>query len=326
MPLVGREQAEGVRVSVGDEMNVQGPNAGNPYVSTAQVAEALGVGITTVKRWVDQGILPAHKTPGGHRKILLSDVVRVVRGGDFPRLDLSRLGLPPASQEAPDPESLSTAVLAALKQGEAETLRSLLQGAHRSGLAIETLADAVVAPAMRRLGHAWAEGRLDVWQEHRGTQLCAAALYEIRATLQGPADGEKPLAIGGGPEGDPYLLANLLAEMALMGQGWQVINLGPNTPLSSFRAALTRTRPRLLWLSASHLVAPATFLEQYRALYQEAARLRTAVAVGGQALTEEVRSQMPYTTFGDGMTHLVAFARSLQPGPRRPRRGRPRGT
>jgi excisionase family DNA binding protein len=326
MTLAGRMHAEGAPVPGGTEMTEQGLNAGNPYVSTARVAEALGVGITTVKRWVDQGILPAHKTPGGHRKILLSDVVRVVREGDFPRLDLSRLGLPPVGQESPDPKSLSAAVLAALKQGEVETLRSLLQGAHRSGMAIETLADAVVAPAMRRLGHAWAEGRLDVWQEHQGTQLCAAALYEIRATLQGPADGKKPLAIGGGPEGDPYLLANLLAEMVLMGLGWEVVNLGPNTPLPSFRAALVQTRPRLLWLSVSHLVAPASFLEQYRAMYREASRMGTAIAVGGRALTEEVRAEMPYTTFGDGLTHLAAFARSLHPGARRPRRGRPRGT
>lgn len=326
MTLAGRVHGEGARVSGGTEMTEQGPNAGNPYVSTARVAEAMGVGITTVKRWVDQGILPAHKTPGGHRKILLSDVVRVVREGDFPRLDLSRLSLPPGGQESPDPKSLSAAVLAALKRGEAETLRSLLQGAHRSGMAIETLADAVVAPAMRRLGHAWAEGRLDVWQEHQGTQLCAAALYEIRATLQGPADGKKPLAIGGGPEGDPYLLANLLAEMVLRGLGWEVVNLGPNTPLPSFRAALVQTRPRLLWLSVSHLVAPASFLEQYRAMYREASRMGTAIAVGGLALTEEVRAEMPYTTFGDGLTHLAAFARSLHPGARRPRRGRPRGT
>ncbi len=305
-------------------MNEPGPKVGNPYVSTAQVAEALGIGISTVKRWVDQGVLPAHKTPGGHRKLLLSDVLRVVREGDFPRLDLTRLGLAAMVGETPDLKSLSAALLAALKQGEAETVRSLLLGAQRSGMAIETLADAVIAPAMRRLGHAWAEGRIDVWQEHQGTQLCAAVLYEIRATLEGPAVDTRPLAIGGGPEGDPYLLANLLAEMAMTSLGWNVVNLGPNTPLPSFRAALARTRPRLLWLSASYLVNPASFLDQYRQLYQEATRLGTAVAVGGQALNEEVRAQMLYTTFGDGMTHLVAFARSLQPGARPPRRGRPR--
>jgi excisionase family DNA binding protein len=293
-------------------------------VSTAQVAEALGVGITTVKRWVDQGILPAHKTPGGHRKLLLSDVVRVVREGGFPRLDLGRLGLSSTDAGPLDPRALSVAALAALRRGDAAALTSLVSGAHRSGLAIEALADAVIAPAMRRLGHEWSRGRLDVWQEHRGTQLCAAALYEIRATLKGPEDDGRPLAVGGGPEGDPYMLANLLAEMALTAAGWRAVNLGPNTPLPSFRAALAQLRPRLLWLSASHLDARAPFLKQYGELYQEAARMGTAVAIGGRALTEEVRTQMTYTTFGDGLTHLAAFARSLHATAQRPRRGRPR--
>lgn len=309
---------------MGIKMDEQGANAGNPYVSTAQVAEALGLSISTVKRWVDQGILPAHKTPGGHRKILLSDAVRVVREGEFPRLDLGRLGLAPPGEVPPDTQSLGAAALAALKRGDAVELLSLLQGAHRSGLAIETLADKVIAPAMRRLGHEWAEGRLDVWQEHRGTQICAAALYEMRATLKDRDDPKRPLAIGGGPEGDPYLLANLLAEMTLTGRGWRAINLGPNTPLSSFLAAMTQLRPRLLWLSASHLVDPDSFLKQYRVLHEEASRMAVAVAIGGRALTEELRSEIPYTTFGDGLTHLAEFVRALQPAAQRPRRGRPR--
>jgi methanogenic corrinoid protein MtbC1 len=112
--------------------------------------------------------------------------------------------------------------------------------------------------------------------------------------------------------------------MALRAQGWEAVNLGPNTPLSSFRAALAQLRPRLLWLSVSHLVDPASFLERYRELYQDASRMGTAVAIGGRALTEEIRARMPYTTFGDGLTHLVEFARSLEPAARRPRRGRPR--
>src|SRR5262249_6691576 len=158
---------------------------------------------------------------------------------------------------------------------------------------------------MRRLGHEWAEGRVDVWQEHRGTQLCAAALYEIRAALLHPGDSRRPLAIGGGPEGDPYLLANLLAEMALTAPGWKAVNLGPNTPMAALRTALVQIRPRLLWLSASHLVDPASFLGEYREMYQEASRMGIAVIIGGRALTEEVRAQMPYTAFGDGLMHLV---------------------
>ena len=43
----------------------------------------------------------------------------------------------------------------------------------------------------------------------------------------------------------------------------------------------------------------------------------------GQALTEPLRSSIPYTTHGDGLSHLAAFARTLHPRPKPPRRGRP---
>src|SRR6476661_3771506 len=115
------------------------------YVSTADVARALGVGVSTVKRWVDEGILPAHKTAGGHRKLLLADVLRMVREGDFPRLDLSELQFVAETHGGVDPEVLSQQLLAALKRGEGDAVRSLIHGAYQSGVAMETLADFVIA-------------------------------------------------------------------------------------------------------------------------------------------------------------------------------------
>jgi excisionase family DNA binding protein len=288
------------------------------------MSEALGVGVTTIKRWVDEGILPAHRTPGGHRKILLADMLRIVREGHFPRNDLNRIHLP--AEVTADPKSLRLRLFAALKHGRGDAVRSLLEDAYHAGLAIEVLADTVIAPAMSQLGHDWEKGRLDVLYEHRGTQLCTAALYGLKGRLDVSARVRRPVAIGGGPEGDPYTLANLLAEMVLIDAGWDVINFGPNTPLSSLRQALRDFRPRLLWVSVSSLQDSADFLKEYQALYKDAAHAGTAVAVGGRALTEPVRANMPYTTFGDRLSHLGAFARTLHPRPRQPRRGRPRGT
>lgn len=291
------------------------------YLSTAEVARALGVGVTTVKRWVDEGVLPAHRTAGGHRKVPLADVLRLVREGDLPRADLSLLTGSPAA--AHDAGQLAQQLFRALRHGDQEAAQRLLHGAYESGTPVEVLADEVIAPAMERVGHGWADGTLDVYQEHRGTQACLGALLGLGSRLAEPAGRDRPLAVGGGPEGDPYLLANALAEMVLREQGWEAVNVGPNTPLLSFRRALRELRPRLLWLSCGYLADAEAFLAQYGELYREAERAGVAVAVGGRALTEAVRGRMRYTTFGDGLTHLAAFARTLHPLPARPRRGRP---
>lgn len=294
------------------------------YASTAHVAAALGVSTTTVKRWVDEGALPAQRTAGGHRRILIADVLRVARAGNFPRLDVSRLGLPSRGGPFPEPGELAEQLLVALKQGDGSMARLLVQAAYRSGLAVEILADAVVAPVMAQIGHEWQQSSLDVLHEHRASQSCAAALYALKAELEQSVRSASPVAVGGGPEGDPYLLANLLAELILLDAGWEVINLGPNTPIASFRKALTEFHPRLLWLSVSHLESTERFVREYRRLYQDAVQLETAVAVGGRALTEDVRAGLPYTTHGDRMSHLSAFARSLQPRTSQPSRSRPR--
>ena len=67
----------------------------------------------------------------------------------------------------------------------------------------------------------------------------------------------------------------------------------------------------------------ASFIAGYRNLYRTAQRQGVAVAVGGQALVEPIRSVIPYTTHGDSLHHLAAFARALHPRPKPPRRGRP---
>jgi hypothetical protein len=87
--------------------------------------------------------------------------------------------------------------------------------------------------------------------------------------------------------------------------------------------AVKTLHPRLAWLSVSHLDDAASFVSAYHEFYRAAERGGVAVAVGGRALERDIRSKITYTTYGDGMTHLAAFARALHPRPNLPRRGRP---
>ena len=295
----------------------------HPYLSTLEAAEALGVSVSTVKRWVDEGVLPAHRTAGGHRKLLRAEVLALVRQGDLPRGDLTALSGASPRDRAGDLEPIATALSKALLDGPGAEVSGIIRRAYRSGVPVETLADRVIAPALAKVGHDWETGRIDVWQEHRGTLWCAAALYDLKDELEARAERNRPVAVGGAPQGDPYLLATHLAQLVLLDAGWEAINLGPNTPLPSLTKALRELRPRLLWLSVSYLADAEGFVGAYRDLYRDADQQGVAVAVGGQALAGSIRSALPYTTYGDGLSHLAAFARTLHPRPKPPRRGRP---
>jgi MerR family transcriptional regulator, light-induced transcriptional regulator len=294
------------------------------YISTVQAAEALGVSVSTVKRWVDEGVLPAHRTAGGHRKLLRAEVLALARQGDLPRRDLAGLMLDGPKRRSLDLEALGEVFLAALLRGDAGEVRGVFRQAYGTGVSVEALADRVIAPVMQTIGHEWERDRIDVWREHRATQLCAAAIHDLLPELQARAERGRPIAIGGAPEADPYQLASLLAQLVLLDAGWEAVNLGPNTPFASFIKAMEELRPRLIWISASYLPDAAAFVAGYQEFYRAAAKAGVAVAVGGQALAEPIRSRMLYTAYGDGLSHLASLARTLHPRPNRPRRGRPR--
>jgi MerR family transcriptional regulator, light-induced transcriptional regulator len=293
------------------------------YASTAQVAEALGVSVTTIKRWVDDGVLPARKTVGGHRKVRMADVVRLVREARLPQADISRLVPRPRDVDLSNPDLVAGQLRAALQDADAELVAALLHGAYRHGYPMEVLADRVIGPAVEDIGRAWEVGQLDVMHEHRATQVVVSAMYELQGALRSRAGGDRPVAVGGAPAGDPTLIPTLLAKLVLADAGWDAVNLGPHTPAGAFISAMHELRPRLVWVCVTHLDDADGFLGEYREVYRGAEERGIAVAVGGRGLSRALRERMPYTTFGNGMTHLTAFARTLYQRPPVPRKGRP---
>jgi excisionase family DNA binding protein len=295
----------------------------NRYLSTAQVAKAIGVSVTTVKRWVDEGVLPAHKTVGGHRKLLLSEVLRVVRDGKLPQANLENLVAKPSGVDLRDLQTIQPQLEEALFSADQSLALALLQGAYQRGYSFAEIADFVLAPSLVEIGRAWETGRIEILHEHRATQILLTALYDLKASLRPPNDPNRPVAVGGAPEKDPTLIPTLLAKMTLLDNGWNAINLGPNTPLSAFRTALQELKPRLLWMCVTHLTDEEEFLQDYNKLFEEATQHQVSLVIGGRGLREPLRRRMRYTSFGDGMVHLASFARSIYLPPEPPKRGRP---
>jgi excisionase family DNA binding protein len=61
---------------------------GDAWMTTAEVAVEWGRNVETVRRWIRDGQLPAHRTPGGRTLLVKrSDVLRTLERG---RVDVKR--------------------------------------------------------------------------------------------------------------------------------------------------------------------------------------------------------------------------------------------
>lgn len=53
-------------------------------LSTSQVARLIGAGVASVVNWVNQGQIKAGRTPGGHRRVAVEDLIEFLRGHNLP--------------------------------------------------------------------------------------------------------------------------------------------------------------------------------------------------------------------------------------------------
>lgn len=59
--------------------------------STTEAAKRLGVALSTVQSWVETGALEAWKTPGGHRRVMIKSVDRLLEEGISKRKPVSEV-------------------------------------------------------------------------------------------------------------------------------------------------------------------------------------------------------------------------------------------
>ncbi len=277
-----------------------------------QVAQAIGVSESSLKRWCDRGALSMVRTAGGHRRLSLDDVVAFLRQSGHQIVRPELLGLPPARGQSPATiDRGREMVRQALLAGEDAQCRRIVLDLYLAGTSVCEIGDQVLAGAFHDIGDAWECGDISIYRERRGCEIAIHALHDLSGALpQPPLDA--PRAIGGTLESDPYQLPTLMVELALREAGWQATSLGTLLPALTLMDALRENKPRLLWLSVSSIPDVETFLADFAALHAAATEQGTAVVVGGRALSEELRRQMSYSAYCDTLRHMVSFAQSLR--------------
>jgi methanogenic corrinoid protein MtbC1/DNA-binding transcriptional MerR regulator len=136
-----------------------------------------------------------------------------------------------------------------------------------------------VAPVVRDVGDAWADGRLEVRHEHFLSERVGDVLRTLRLPFEERAAG--PLVILTSLPGESHSLGLHMAALLAATSGGRVLQLGPETPLVEVQALAHDSRARAVGISVSSATAGAGTMRRLRTLRAHLPK-RTALLVGGE--------------------------------------------
>jgi methanogenic corrinoid protein MtbC1 len=178
--------------------------------------------------------------------------------------------------------SVSEAVAAALRATrrlDAVELQAVLEQAAVT-LGVPTFMDEVVAPALVRVGHGWAEGSVSVAQEHMASAVFRRVLgwlfqvFEVR--------GSAPRLVVATLPGQVHEFGALMVATSAAAEGWAVTYLGPDLPVADLVSAAAQTDARAVAVSAVYLPGGSDLPAALREIRAGLPR-RVPLMVGGAA-------------------------------------------
>ena len=159
-------------------------------VTPKQVAQAINVSESSLKRWCDRGLLTTVRTAGGHRRLALEDVVQFLRESGHPLVRPELLGLP-SSRRSGSHGCCTGAdqVRDALLAGDEDQCRRIVFDLYLSGQSACEICDRVLAAAFHDIGDRWECGEIFVYRERPGCEIALKALHDLRLAIRTPPAG-----------------------------------------------------------------------------------------------------------------------------------------
>lgn len=305
-------------------------------LTSSQVADLLGVHVSSVKRWTNDGDLRATTTSGGHRRIHLHDVLDAAKSRDIATY------LDPFT---PFEGHVWRAVKDAEELGDFRRVLSLAMGwllreypqrvgdlfvelGNRGVVRFDTFLERGVRPFLEKVSEAVVEGRLRRAGERLVSQILLDALFRIRLGVplkvgSAPVRGA-PVAVVGGLEGDLHDLGLVGMRVLLEREGYVVHSLGSDVPAADFPAAQRENGAALVCIACGTRSAGTNVqeaIQQLAADYDPRSPYALFIAVpeGSQGVQG---AGGPFTSLAvsDSWEHIGDRVRTLNGGPQQGRK------
>jgi MerR family transcriptional regulator, light-induced transcriptional regulator len=204
--------------------------AATPRTITLQeAAQQLGLHYMTVYRYVRTGKLPATQE-GLIWRIRVSDVEALRDGRGSASGSRSRGNSLTESSQALEARMLA---------GDSAGAWWLIEGRLGGGLDPAGVVTTLLSPALRSIGARWADGEVSVADEHRATAVAQRIIGRLGLQFGRPGRSRGTVIVAA-PEGDLHTLPVAMVADLLRWRGFDVAELGANTPVDALAEVANR--------------------------------------------------------------------------------------
>jgi excisionase family DNA binding protein len=263
-------------------------------LSTVDVARLFNVTETTVKRWADEGTLKCQKTPGGHRKFPVRNVIDFAEKNNFE---------PTGALTMPDHDGLGSAIqVAILRRDFPALVRAFIEKAlspdrsdlhtffsflYEHRIQLWEIYDLVLRPGMAEIGERWMKGEIGISQEHRASYETLDALARLQAgILIKPQTEESVLFACLGDE--LHEIGLRCASYLFEAEGWTTHYVGARTPPPDIVTALGELKPSVVALSITNASDPAQLRQDITGVALAARSRNIRLILGGTGIPAEL--------------------------------------
>ena len=281
-------------------------------LSLEEAARLLDVHYMTAYRYVRQGKLAATRVKGVWQ-------VSPHALDEFRKRSQERAQMPRSNIDARRTGDYVGELFQCLVNADAGGAWQVVQRAIDAGSDMEEVYLEIVSPALAEIGSRWSRGEIDISVDHQATSIVTRLVGQLspRCVRRGRRRGD---VLIGGPAGERHALALAMLGDLLRLEGWEVFDLGADTPANSFVHAASRmTGLTAVGVSVTTPVAVPGAVEVVQAL-RRAIGDEVPVVLGGAAITDaDMARELGADFYASGARGFVEFLNQLSGRPGRTR-------
>jgi excisionase family DNA binding protein len=258
------------------------------YLNSQEAAKVLGVNVSSIKRWTDQGRLHCIQTAGGHRKFLMSHLAQFLADNEK---KASKANVFEIESEQDlrlsyyiiqrDFKYLTKHLFSVAKASDRVAVFKILSALYLSQYPLYKIYDDLITPVLYQIGQMWVNDELSVVEEHITTNTIREGIARLQGIIS-VREEKTEIALCLNLSSEMHDMALKMIENVLELRGFYTYLSGQMTPLLQTEHIFKSVKPDRLYISSTFILDLETAQKEVNFIFEMCEVYASRAYVGGQ--------------------------------------------